>query len=27
MRDMGLLDQVGEGRATGYKLRASLVSF
>ena len=27
MRDMGLLEQVGEGRATGYKLRASLVSF
>jgi len=27
MRDMGLLDQVGEGRATGYKLRASLISF
>ena len=27
MHDMGLLEQVGEGRATGYKLRASLISF
>jgi len=27
MRAMGLLEQVGEGRATGYKLRSNLISF